>query len=87
MTHPGPHDSHHGPDGDAGDGAGGQYPARPLGPGGVHVLGPVILLNLERGHVRHGQNDDESQEAGTDELPADPPVEAGLVAQHGEDVV
>ena len=87
MTHPGPHDSHHGPDGDAGDGAGGQYPARPLGPGRVDVRGAVVLLCHELRHVSHGQDNDESQEAGADELPADPPVQTRLVAEHGVDVV
>ena len=62
VTHPGSDDSHHGPDGNAGDGAGGEDPAGPLGPGWVDILIAVIFLDLKLGHVSHLQDDDELRE-------------------------
>ena len=59
ILYPGLDERDHGPDGDAGDGGGGEDAAGPLGGGRVGVHRAVILIHRELRHVRHLQDDDE----------------------------
>lgn len=64
LTYPGLDQGYEGPDGDAGDGGGGEDAACPLSPGRIGVHCAVILLNGELGHIRHLEDDDKLQERG-----------------------
>ena len=58
SSYPGLDERHYRPQGDAGDGGGGEDTASPLRPRRVGVHCAIVLLDGELGHVSHLEDDD-----------------------------